>query len=119
MLPGKGSEDLASPALAQLFPNILDELAFLRVQLIFWKIGGSGDQERYQAFRLWIEPLSPYLSDTEGSVVIEHEAMQHKAHEVAIATVRFEGPLNILLNSHVGFAQCGIECNLADALLVG
>src|ERR1700724_2741922 len=104
MLAGEGSEDLAPPALAQLFPNILDELAFLRVQLFFWKIGGSGDQEWHQAFGLWIEPLFPYLSDAKGMVRIEHEAMQHQAHEAAIAAVGLESLLNILLNSHVGFA---------------
>jgi hypothetical protein len=35
-----------------------------------WKIGGSGDQEWHQTFGLWIEPLSPYLSDTKGMVRI-------------------------------------------------
>src|SRR5260370_24793215 len=100
MLSGEGREDLAPSALAQLFANILDEVAFLRVQLFFWKIGGSGDQEWHEACGLWIEPLSPYLPDAEGMVRIEHEAMQHQAHEATIAAVGLKSPLNILLNSH-------------------
>src|SRR5258707_10890055 len=119
MLAGKGSEDLAPPALAQLFPNILDELALLRVQLFFRKVRCGGNQERHQMFCLSIEPLAPDLSDTEGMIRIQHEAMQHQAHEAAVATVRFECPLNVLLNSHIGFAESRIECNLADDLFIG
>src|SRR5260370_10468786 len=62
MLSSEGSEDLAPPALAQLFTNILDELSFLGVQFFLRKIGRGGDQERYLTFVLRIETLAPDLS---------------------------------------------------------
>jgi hypothetical protein len=63
VLAGEGSEDLTTPALAQLLSDVLDEFAFLRVELVFRKIGCRGDQERHQTFDLWIEALAPDLSD--------------------------------------------------------
>src|ERR1700730_9971093 len=119
MFARERGEDLAPSPLSKLFTDVLDEFALLRVQLVLREIGRLGDKKRHQALFLRIEAFAPYLSDTEGMVGVEHEAVKHQAHQAAVAAIGSERALDVLLNLHVRVAELRIHRDLTNTLLIG